>query len=35
MFIRETKNGKVLYIPGMLLTHYGEALDEKTYLLRA
>lgn len=27
MFIRKTKNGNVLYIPGMLLTHHGEALD--------
>lgn len=34
IFIREGLN-KTLYIPAMLVTHHGEALDEKSYLRRA
>jgi glutamine synthetase len=34
IFIREGIN-KTLYLPAMLLTHDGEALDEKSYLRRA
>lgn len=34
IFIREGTN-KTLYIPAMLVTHTGEALDEKSYLRRA
>jgi glutamine synthetase len=34
VFVREGIN-KTLYLPAMLLTHTGEALDEKTYLRRA
>jgi glutamine synthetase len=34
-FIRETKNGKTLYLPAVFISYTGESLDYKTPLLKA
>ncbi len=34
-FIRETKNGKTLYVPAVFISYTGESLDYKTPLLKA